>query len=209
MMAYGYLWCVNNEPGTPNQYSPERAAHEARKHLRGMLTTEQRGHGINDVLPIVRAAPPAQPAEQQAQTVCKRTLIEIDARLRECSIVGASAADAYDTFYQHMVETALAAQPAEPVQRLSDAGIEALAGKHGTTYRNRHFPTQPAFSFSNGSLHRFVRDIESALQPGWRPEWPAFVEYWTHESHLQTFADRERFRAAAKAMLEAAPKATK
>lgn len=60
------------------------------------------------------------------------------------------------------------AQPAEPVQRLSDAGIEALAGKHGTTYRNRHFPTQPAFSFSNGSLHRFVRDIESALQPGWR-----------------------------------------
>ena len=23
--AYGYLWCVNNEPGTPNQYSPERA----------------------------------------------------------------------------------------------------------------------------------------------------------------------------------------
>ena len=55
MIAYGYLWCVNNEPGTPNQYSPERAAHEARKHLRGMLTTEQRGHGINDVLPIVRA----------------------------------------------------------------------------------------------------------------------------------------------------------
>ena len=53
--AYGYLWCVNNEPGTPNQYSPERAAHQARKHLRGMLTTEQRGHGINDVLPIVRA----------------------------------------------------------------------------------------------------------------------------------------------------------
>lgn len=118
----------------------------------------------------VYAAPPAQPAEQQAQTVCKRTLVEIDARLRECSIVGASAADAYDTFYQHMVETALAAQPAEPVQRLSDAGIEALAGKHGTTYRNRHFPTQPAFSFSNGSLHRFVRDIESAIQPqpGWR-----------------------------------------
>ena len=121
-------------------------------------------------IPLYRAAPPAQPAEPQAQTVCKRTLIELDARLRECSIVGASAADAYDTFYQHMVETALAAQPAEPVQRLSDAGIEALAGKHGTTYRNRHFPTQPAFSFSNGSLHRFVRDIESAIQPqpGWR-----------------------------------------
>ena len=138
---------------------------------------------------LYRAAPPAQPAEQQAQTVCKRTLIELDARLRECSIVGASAADAYDTFYQHMVETALAAQPAEPVQRLSDAGIEALAGKHGTTYRNRHFPTQPAFSFSNGSLHRFVRDIESALQPGWRdiesaPKDGTHVLLWC-QTHIQ------------------------
>lgn len=93
-------------------------------------------------------APPAQPAEQQAQTVCKRTLIEIDARLRECSIVGASAADAYDTFYQHMVETALAAQPAEPVQRLSDerAAFEAWHNEYRTqelvrrddTYYNTH-----------------------------------------------------------------------
>jgi len=53
--AYGYLWCANNEPGAPNQYSPERAAHEARRHLRHLLTTEQRGQGINSVLPIVRA----------------------------------------------------------------------------------------------------------------------------------------------------------
>ena len=156
-------------------------------------------------------APPAQPAEQQAQTVCKRTLVEIDARLRECSIVGASAADAYDTFYQHMVETALAAQPAEPVQRLSDerAAFEAWHNEYRTqelvrrddTYYNTHV---------RGRWEGWqARAIESALQPGWRPEWPAFVEYWTHESHLQTFADRERFRAAAKAMLEAAPKATK
>lgn len=56
MTAYGYLWCVNNEPGTLHQYSPERAAHEARKHLRHLLTNEQRGQGINSVLPIVRPA---------------------------------------------------------------------------------------------------------------------------------------------------------
>jgi hypothetical protein len=148
----------------------------------------------------VYAAPPAQPAEQQAQTVCKRTLIELDARLRECSIVGASAADAYDTFYQHMVETALAAQPAEPVQRLSDEQIDAILHEAGVD----EFAAIP-IEYDR----QVARAIESALQPGWRPEWPAFVEYWTHESHLQTFADRERFRAAAKAMLEAAPKATK
>ena len=157
------------------------------------------------------AAPPAQPAEQQAQTVCKRTLIEIDARLRECSIVGASAADAYDTFYQHMVETALAAQPAEPVQRLSDerAAFEAWHNE----YRTQELVRRDDTYYNTHVRCRWegwqARAIESALQPGWRPEWPAFVEYWTHESHLQTFADRERFRAAAKAMLEAAPKATK
>ena len=159
----------------------------------------------------VYAAPPAQPAEQQAQTVCKRTLVEIDARLRECSIVGASAADAYDTFYQHMVETALAAQPAEPVQRLSDerAAFEAWHNE----YRTQELVRRDDTYYNTHVRCRWegwqARAIESALQPGWRPEWPAFVEYWTHESHLQTFADRERFRAAAKAMLEAAPKATK
>lgn len=46
-VAYGYLWHVNNEPGTPAQYPPERAAYEARKILRGMMTHEQRGEGIN------------------------------------------------------------------------------------------------------------------------------------------------------------------
>lgn len=45
--AYGYLWHVNNEPGTPNQYAPERAAYEARRVLRDLLTREQRGQGIN------------------------------------------------------------------------------------------------------------------------------------------------------------------
>jgi len=45
--AYGYLWHVNNEPGTPNQYAPERAAYEARKVLREHLTKDERGEGIN------------------------------------------------------------------------------------------------------------------------------------------------------------------
>jgi hypothetical protein len=45
--AYGYLWHVNNEPGTPNQYPPERAAYEARKLLRDQMTHEKRGDGIN------------------------------------------------------------------------------------------------------------------------------------------------------------------
>ena len=46
-VAYGYLWHVNNEPGTPCQYPPERSAYEARKILRDTMTHEQRGDGIN------------------------------------------------------------------------------------------------------------------------------------------------------------------
>ncbi len=73
------------------------------------------------------AAPPAQPAIN-AEDRCKRTLIELDARLRECSIVGASAADAYDTFYQDMVAEALAAQPmyAGDIHRSMAAEIRLL-----------------------------------------------------------------------------------
>jgi|WetSurMetagenome_2_1015567.scaffolds.fasta_scaffold415882_3 hypothetical protein len=48
-IAYGYLWHVNNESGTPNQYPPERAAYEARKVLRDLMTHEQRGEAINMV----------------------------------------------------------------------------------------------------------------------------------------------------------------
>ena len=103
------------------------------------------------------------------------------------------------------------AQPAEPVQRLSDerAAFEAWHNE----YRTQELVRRDDTYYNTHVRCRWegwqARAIESALQPGWRPEWPAFVEYWTHESHLQTFADRERFRAAAKAMLEAAPKATK
>ena len=52
--AYGFLWCVNNEPGTPMQYPPERAAYEARKVLRELLTKEQRGQAINEAVTKVR-----------------------------------------------------------------------------------------------------------------------------------------------------------
>lgn len=54
--AYGYLWCVNNEPGTPRQYPPERAAYEARKLLRHLLTKEQRGQAVNEALTKVHKA---------------------------------------------------------------------------------------------------------------------------------------------------------
>lgn len=48
--AYGYLWHVNNEPMWPiPMYSPEKAAYEARKRLRDLLTKEQRGNAINTV----------------------------------------------------------------------------------------------------------------------------------------------------------------
>lgn len=54
--AYGYLWHVNNEPGTPQQYPPERAAYEARKLLRERLTQSQRGEAINRVKGLIANA---------------------------------------------------------------------------------------------------------------------------------------------------------
>lgn len=57
-MAYGYLWCVNNEPGTPFQYPPEKAAYEARKLLRETMTSEQRGTYINRAVALVRGKRP-------------------------------------------------------------------------------------------------------------------------------------------------------
>ena len=55
--AYGYLWCVNNEPGTPHQYPPEKAAYEARKVLRDLLTPQERGRFINAAVAAVRGSP--------------------------------------------------------------------------------------------------------------------------------------------------------
>ena len=49
-IAYGHLWMVNNEHGTPGDiYTPERAAYEARKMLRDTMTHKQRGEFINRV----------------------------------------------------------------------------------------------------------------------------------------------------------------
>lgn len=49
-LAYGHLWCINNEPGTPSPLrSAMDAAYAARMVLRHLLTTEQRGKGINTV----------------------------------------------------------------------------------------------------------------------------------------------------------------
>lgn len=55
-LAYGYLWCVNNEPCAPNYMPPDRMAYEARKLLRDTMTHDERGTFINRVLPVVRAA---------------------------------------------------------------------------------------------------------------------------------------------------------
>lgn len=54
--AYGWLWCVNEEPGTPNRFPAEQAAYNARKLLRDMLTKEQRGAGINKAVIARNAA---------------------------------------------------------------------------------------------------------------------------------------------------------
>jgi len=57
MHAYGHLWHVNNEPMAPVPlYSPEKAAYEARKILRDMLTSEHRGIAINQVQALIDAA---------------------------------------------------------------------------------------------------------------------------------------------------------
>ena len=49
-LAYGHLWHVNNEPMAPVPLrSPEKAAYEARKVLRDLMTHEQRGEAINKV----------------------------------------------------------------------------------------------------------------------------------------------------------------
>jgi uncharacterized phage infection (PIP) family protein YhgE len=53
-LAYGYLWHVNMEPMAPvPMYSPEKAATEARKQLRDLLTHEERGQAINQVQHIL------------------------------------------------------------------------------------------------------------------------------------------------------------
>lgn len=56
MTAYGWLWHVNNEPAAPVPlWSPEQAAYEARKALRDLLTSSERGKAINTVQVLLDA----------------------------------------------------------------------------------------------------------------------------------------------------------
>lgn len=68
--AYGWLWHVNNEPMAPVPlWSPEKAAYEARKNLRDLLTMAQRGEAINAVRGLLenKAALTYAQAEQAPQ----------------------------------------------------------------------------------------------------------------------------------------------
>jgi len=164
----------------------------------------------------VCAAPPAQPAEPtiDEQVASVNAVFDAWRNGEDATLtLGLAAQPAHpDEFACPLCfDDPANIKPAEPVQRLSDerAAFEAWHNE----YRTQELVRRDDTYYNTHARCRWegwqARAIESALQPGWRPEWPAFVEYWTHESHLQTFADRERFRAAAKAMLEAAPKATK
>ena len=56
-LAYGHLWHINNEPMAPIPLrSDGEAAYAARKILRDLLTTEQRGNGINQARAAIAAA---------------------------------------------------------------------------------------------------------------------------------------------------------
>ena len=57
-MAYGHLWHINNEPMAPIPLrSEESAYYAARKLLRDLLTTEERGEAINSVRAMLTASP--------------------------------------------------------------------------------------------------------------------------------------------------------
>jgi len=61
--AYGWLWHVNNEPMAPVPlWSPEKAAYEARKNLRELLTVDERGEAINSVRGMLENMAAAQPS---------------------------------------------------------------------------------------------------------------------------------------------------
>lgn len=61
-MAYGHLWHVNNEPMAPIPLrSEESASYAARKLLRDLMTTKERGEAINAVQKLLAAAPKEQP----------------------------------------------------------------------------------------------------------------------------------------------------
>ena len=57
-LAYGHLWCINTEHGTPAPMRiPEAAAHDARIILLDLITKEQRGNGIDAARAELRGKP--------------------------------------------------------------------------------------------------------------------------------------------------------
>ena len=61
--AYGWLWNINNEPLAPLPLLDEgKAAYQARKALRDLLTSAQRGEAINAVRGTIENMLPAAPA---------------------------------------------------------------------------------------------------------------------------------------------------
>ena len=42
----------------------------------------------------------------------------------------------------------------------------------------------------NAAITALREALAAPMPEPWKPEWPAFLEYWTHEGHLQTFEDR-------------------
>lgn len=57
-LAYGHLWHVNNEPAAPiRMRSAEECAYEARKVLRDLLTSQERGTAIYETGKLIGRYP--------------------------------------------------------------------------------------------------------------------------------------------------------
>ena len=114
----------------------------------------------------------------------------------------------------HLRDVAEKVAPAAPQAELLTIDQEKALSAEAKTGPFQHTTPVVGNDMQSGETLRLSSKRHAGSTPpaapapdGWVPEWAAFLEYWTHESHLQTFADRERFRAAAKAMIAAAPAA--
>ena len=148
------------------------------------------------------AAPPAQPAEPT-----------IDEQVASVN----AAFDAWRNGEDATLTLGLAAQPAEPVQRLSDerAAFEAWHNE----YRTQELVRRDDTYYNTHVRCRWegwqARAIESALQPGWRdietpPGWKLVPICLTPEMReVLLMADRFTVGEVYIMLLAAAPKATK
>ena len=59
--------------------------------------------------------------------------------------------------------------------------ITALARKHGTSYTNRHAPSEPAFAFGNESWAAFCDALVAIAQPA-AIEVPELGAKWAQEN---------------------------